>query len=89
MPVDRNWREAQAKWLQRPEFGIRRLVLQAIAGNPEALAGHERWRKQMDGLWGEFFEAPTIKWLDEIFFALPSEDRAHALERSPVDLNRA
>jgi hypothetical protein len=50
----------QAKWLQRPDFGIRRQVLQAIASNPEAVAGYERWREQMDELWGKFFEAPTI-----------------------------
>ena len=79
MSIDRSWREAEAKWLQRPEFGMKRQMLQAISGDSEALAGYEGWRDQLDELWSKLFARPTIKLLDEIFFALPSEDRAHAL----------
>jgi hypothetical protein len=78
MLVDKSWRDAQAKWLQRPEFWIRRGTLQAIAANAEASADYERWLDKMDGLWSRLFNDPTKQDLDDILLMLPSEDRAYA-----------
>ena len=52
------WREAQAKWLKRPEYETRRSVLQAIATNPEVLAGYERGQEKLDKLWDDFSRHP-------------------------------